>query len=74
MAQEVRPARQTVPIKATQIAKNLTFSGQNPFLLKEGPVFSETYGKNRPLRQAMIVGYKGDGEVVIGGERLFVLI
>lgn len=47
----------------------------NPFLTAmntESPEFKEHYGVNKPLKDAMFLGYR-DEKPVFGGSRLFIL-
>lgn len=47
----------------------------NPFLSAmntESPEFKESYGINKPLKDAMFLGYRDD-KPVFGGGRLFIL-
>jgi hypothetical protein len=47
----------------------------NPFMVAlnpANPVFTETFGKNRPLARPMFMGYR-ENQAIYAGSRLFIL-
>lgn len=73
-----KAVKATLPSLATPAITSTTGSNtkrSNPFMSAmntDSPEFREQYGVNKPLKDAMFLGYRDD-QPVFGGSRLFIL-
>ncbi|WP_303673016.1 hypothetical protein [Vampirovibrio chlorellavorus] len=72
-----KAVKATLPSLATPAVTSSTGSTKrsNPFMTAmnpDSPEFREQYGVNKPLKDAMFLGYRDD-QPVFGGNRLFIL-
>ena len=73
-----RPLKAALPsMAAAPVAPKTNTAGKryNPFMValnSDAPEFKDVYGVNKPLEQAMFMGYHNN-KPIYGGNRLFIL-
>ncbi len=74
-AKAVKATLPSVPAIPVNSKTTNARKGYNPFMAglnADSAEFKENYGQNKPLKEAMFLGYR-DNQPVFGGSRLFIL-